>query len=327
MGMVFAASGIGGPEKLLLLGYTNWTDPHGYCWPSEQRLADDCGISRSTVQRSKRKLIKLNLIKSVRRVNPKTGDPISNLTRVNLPLLASMARKGATYDDNMIALITFDDDDQGAPEETLTGTPDAPETPSDLLTHQSDSDPESNRLRPRVNLTPTPSQSDSQSLIDPEGISLSGDDALEGEATDEREKRAARNNDQAPAVPEQRAGIENVVDADAMTAALPGLGYADALELAPLVADALAAGWTTAGLYEYLAARCDTNRVSFPPAIYRKHLKALPAPQAAAPAAPKATRAELIAACSSCDEYGQITTGSGVAICKHAEAAAALAAA
>ncbi|MGP3991281.1 helix-turn-helix domain-containing protein [Streptomyces sp. 3N207] len=31
---------------------------YGYCWPSEERLADDCGISRNTVQRSERKLLK-----------------------------------------------------------------------------------------------------------------------------------------------------------------------------------------------------------------------------------------------------------------------------
>ncbi|WP_327687350.1 helix-turn-helix domain-containing protein [Streptomyces sp. NBC_00467] len=50
MGMVFAAGELDGSEKLLLLSYTNWTDPYGFCWPSEERLADDCGTSRSTVQ-------------------------------------------------------------------------------------------------------------------------------------------------------------------------------------------------------------------------------------------------------------------------------------
>lgn len=188
MGMVFAAEGLDGSEKLLLLAYTNWTDPYGYCWPSEKRLADDCGTSRSTVQRAKRKLAQRKLLKSVRRVDGR-GEPISNLTRVNLPLLASMARsKAASYDDDLINAITFEDDTQGAPEQTLKGTPDDPEPPADLLMPQSDSyppqgsdllkgrfdsDPESNRLTPGVNLTPTPSQSDSQSRIDPEGISLS----------------------------------------------------------------------------------------------------------------------------------------------------------
>lgn len=166
MGMVFAAEGLDGSEKLLLLGYTNYTDPHGYCWPSEARLADDCGTSRSTVQRTKRKLAGRALIKSVRRVD-RRGEPISNLTRVNLPLLASMARTRTQYDDNLIDAITFADDTQGDPERTLRGTPDTPERPSDLLTRQSDADPESDRRRPGVDLTPTPSQIDSQSLTDP----------------------------------------------------------------------------------------------------------------------------------------------------------------
>lgn len=167
MGMVFAAAGLDGSEKLLLLGYTNYTDPHGYCWPSEERLADDCGTSRSTVQRAKRKLAARNLVKSVRRSNPKTGEPISNLTRVNLPLLASMARGKAEYDDNLIDAISFEDDSQDDPASTLEGTPDDPEPTSDLLKGHSDSYPESNRLVPRVNMTPTPGQSESQSLTDP----------------------------------------------------------------------------------------------------------------------------------------------------------------
>ncbi|MFJ9634945.1 helix-turn-helix domain-containing protein [Streptomyces sp. NPDC101175] len=169
MGMVFAAEGLDGSEKLLLLGYTNWTDPYGYCWPSEERLADDCGISRSTVQRSKRKLVQKKLLKSVRRTS-KSGQPISNLSRVNLPKLSSMARTQRTYDDNLIDQITFDDDSQGDPESTLRGTPDHPETPSDLLTHHSDSYQESDRIVGRVRSNRGQSQTDSQSLTYPSVI-------------------------------------------------------------------------------------------------------------------------------------------------------------
>lgn len=154
MGLVFAADGLDGSEKLLLLGLTNYTDPHGYCWPSEARLADECGTSRSTVQRVKRKLAARGLVKSVRRVNPKTGEPISNLTRVNLRMLESMSRGGKAYDDDIVDALTF-------------------ESASDLLKGHSDSglqsDPgyESDWSRPRVKMTPTLSQNDSQSLIDP----------------------------------------------------------------------------------------------------------------------------------------------------------------
>jgi hypothetical protein len=152
MAMVFAAEGLDGGEKLLLLAYTNYTDPHGYCWPSEQRLADDCGTSISTVARQKRSLKAKKLLKSVRRINPKTGEPISNLSRVNLPLLASMSRPNRRYDDNLMQQISFDDDHQDG---------------SDLLKCHYDGYPLSDRQVPPVKMTGTPGQSDSQSLTDP----------------------------------------------------------------------------------------------------------------------------------------------------------------
>ncbi|MFE3152801.1 helix-turn-helix domain-containing protein [Streptomyces sp. NPDC059218] len=261
MGMVFAAEGLDGSEKLLLLGYTNWTDPYGYCWPSEERLVDDCGTSRSTVQRAKRKLVEKRLLKSVRRKNSK-GEPISNLSRVNLPLLASMARAEKTYDDNLIDQITFDDDTQGDPEATLRGTPDNPEPPSDLLKHHSDSYPESNRLVPRVKMTHVgKSQNDSPSLKDPEGISLSGDGPVPG---GEREA----------AVPEP-AGADVVVDAYEAAAGRPLLNgtratlRAQAVELlaagrpvewvAARAAEMPANGWTD------LIKHCERSRVPLLP--------------------------------------------------------------
>jgi DNA-binding MarR family transcriptional regulator len=108
--MVLEAEGLDGPEKLLLIAYCNRTDDHGYCWPGQQRLADDCGTSIATVKRVKKKLVEKKLIASQRRLNPKTGEPISNLTRVNIELLAAMKRSGRDYDDNVIEQITFDDD-------------------------------------------------------------------------------------------------------------------------------------------------------------------------------------------------------------------------
>ncbi|WP_128381245.1 helix-turn-helix domain-containing protein [Streptomyces cavernae] len=166
IGLVFEAKDLDGSEKLLLLALTNYTYIYGYCWPSEGRLAADCGTSRSTVQRVKRKLAARGLVKSVRRVNPRTGEPISNLTRVNLPLLAAMRQEPRQYQDNLFEAITFDDDSQGDPAGSLAGTPDSPE-PFDLLIRQNDAYPESNWSRPRRNVTPTQPQDDAQSLIDP----------------------------------------------------------------------------------------------------------------------------------------------------------------
>ncbi|MFF7240298.1 helix-turn-helix domain-containing protein [Streptomyces collinus] len=105
--MVLEAEGLDGPEKLLLIAYCNRTDDHGYCWPGQQRLAADCGTSPATVKRVKKKLIEKKLIASQRRLDPKTGEPITNLTRVNLELLAAMKRKPTDYDDNVIERITF----------------------------------------------------------------------------------------------------------------------------------------------------------------------------------------------------------------------------
>lgn len=132
MAMVFAAKGIPGPEKTLLLAFTNFTDAHGYCWPGEQRLADMTGTSVRTVRRSRAKLIELRLIKSVRR-NEK-GEPTTNLTRVNLRLLASMRRPERVYDDNLVERLSFEGTD--SPEGTEGGALD-PEAPPDLLTGQS----------------------------------------------------------------------------------------------------------------------------------------------------------------------------------------------
>lgn len=158
MAMVFRAEDMDGGEKLLLLAYTNYTDPNGYCWPSEQRLADICGTSLSTVARQKRGLKAKGLLKSVRRINPKTGEPISNLSRINLPLLESMRRPDRGYDDDLVQQITFDDDPAGAHQQGI-----------DLLKCHSDGYPLSDRQVPPVKTTGTPRQSDSQSLSDPSG--------------------------------------------------------------------------------------------------------------------------------------------------------------
>lgn len=249
MGMVFAAGGLDGSEKLLLLAYTNWTDPYGYCWPSEDRLVDDSGTSRSTVQRTKRKLLKKNLLKSVRRKNSK-GEPISNLSRVNLPLLASMKRPETVYDDNLIDQITFDDDTQGDPEATLRGTPDNPEPPSDLLTRHSDSYPESNRLLPRVKMTHVGmSQNDSLSLKDPEGISLSGPGSPSGDA-DRVGEREAATPDGTPSMAKAGTPVDVVADAYAAALGRP-LSASSKGRLRKQAGELLAAGYPV----EWVAAR------------------------------------------------------------------------
>ncbi|MFF0698412.1 helix-turn-helix domain-containing protein [Streptomyces tendae] len=166
--MVLEAEGLDGPEKLLMIAYCNRTDDHGYCWPGQQRLADDCGTSPATVKRVKKKLIEKKLIASQRRLDPKTGEPITNLTRVNLELLAAMRRKPTDYDDNVIEQLTFaanaplPQKKRKAPKgsgqsadqvmaQDEPGPVDNADTPTDLLMGQDEPDPQ-------LKMSPAPGQ-------------------------------------------------------------------------------------------------------------------------------------------------------------------------
>ncbi|MGY0065202.1 helix-turn-helix domain-containing protein (plasmid) [Streptomyces sp. LZ34] len=157
MAMVFAAGGIEAKERLLLLAYTNRCDAHGYCWPGEDRLVEETGMSASTVRRAKKNLINMGLIKSLRR--PDT----SNLTRVNIALLASMKRPKRDYDDNLVERIAFTDPaatpSKGAP--TYSGTT------SDLRTVHSDLDHRSSCSGGQVRLTCGPGQPDLETVREP----------------------------------------------------------------------------------------------------------------------------------------------------------------
>jgi hypothetical protein len=276
MSLVFAADGLDGSEKLLLLALTNYTDPHGYCWPSEARLADDCGTSRSTVQRTKRKLAGRSLVKSVRRVNPKTGEPISNLTRVNLPLLASLSRSGNAYDDDLIDRITFDDDSQGDPASTLTGTPDDPYTPGDLLKGHSDSSLDSNRRRPRVNMTPTLGQNDAESITDPEEdptyLPAVAEPPAAPAATEGVGGETSTNNGDQAAV---------FVDALPYRGQVPGRSTRD--RLTARVAEAFTAGWSPRALHRHLTD--GTQSAQSLTGVYLHRMAQLPDPSTVAAAA------------------------------------------
>jgi hypothetical protein len=149
--MVLEAEGLNGPEKLLLIAYCNHTDGRGYVTAGIPRLADETGTSERTVKRVNAQLKAKKLIKSVRRVNPRTGEPTTNLTRVNLALLASMKRPEREYDDSLIEALTFPEDE--AAESSQVSTGDNLAQGSDLLIGQSDT-------YLGDNLAPTPGQSD-----------------------------------------------------------------------------------------------------------------------------------------------------------------------
>src|SRR5690606_39277420 len=56
---VFDADTLTGSEKLVLLAYCNYTDPHGYCWPGIDRIADMTGLSRRGVLKIRKQLIEI----------------------------------------------------------------------------------------------------------------------------------------------------------------------------------------------------------------------------------------------------------------------------
>jgi hypothetical protein len=149
--MVLAAEGLNGSEKLLLIAYCNHTDGRGYVTAGIPRLADETGTSERTVKRVNAALKEKKLIKSKRRVDPRTGEPIPNLTRVNLNLLAEMKRPERDYDDSLIEALTFESDATDTSAQVSAG--DDLAQGSDLLMGQSDPDPS-------ANLSPTRCQSD-----------------------------------------------------------------------------------------------------------------------------------------------------------------------
>ncbi|MFI6645666.1 helix-turn-helix domain-containing protein [Streptomyces sp. NPDC050504] len=149
---VFAAGGIPGSDRLVLLAYANYADAYGYCWPGIERVADDCGVSASTVKRARARLTKNKIIKSVRRIDAR-GEPITNLTRLNLPLLEAMKRAPRIYNDNLVNRISFEPDPPYAGSVTS-------ELAADLLMGQVEPDL-------GVNLTPPTGQIDPLTISDP----------------------------------------------------------------------------------------------------------------------------------------------------------------
>ena len=161
--LVLGADGLSASEKLLLIAYCNHTDAHGYCWPGIARLADETGMSVRTVHRTNSALRAKGLIKSVRRVNPRTGEPITNLTRINLALLASMQRPAGDYGDNLLEEITFDE-----------------HNPSDLLMCHSDTPQVSNWHGVGDRLAPKPSEETSEEPPPPPSSSSSAASGADG---------------------------------------------------------------------------------------------------------------------------------------------------
>ena len=115
---VFDADTLTGSEKLVLLAYCNYTDPHGYCWPGIDRIADMTGLSRRGVLKIRKQLIERGLLATASRVG-RGGARKTNITRVNLSGLKALRRPEKSYSDDVIAELNFNTD----PSETRSDQP------------------------------------------------------------------------------------------------------------------------------------------------------------------------------------------------------------
>jgi hypothetical protein len=121
MQMVFDAGDLTSGEKSVLLAYCNFTDPHGYCWPGVERIADMTGFSDRGVKKIRKALIERGLLATSSRVNAQ-GVRTTNITRVNLERLAAMRMPEKTYKDNVVHELEFNDTTPEQPKCT-EGTP------------------------------------------------------------------------------------------------------------------------------------------------------------------------------------------------------------
>ncbi len=104
--LVFNATGIKGPEVLLLLAVCDNTDAHGHCTSGIKRLAHKTGTSESTVKATIKRLEANNLLKKLERRDGK-GVSQHNVYRVNLDLLRSMHDPYFDDSDNIIEQLQF----------------------------------------------------------------------------------------------------------------------------------------------------------------------------------------------------------------------------
>lgn len=291
MAMVFAADGIEAKERLLLLAYTNRCDDHGFCWPGEDRLVAETGMSASTLRRAKKALTDMGLVKSIRR--PDT----SSMTRINLKMLASMRRPHRSYDDNLIEKFGFAEDVE----------PDQ-DDPSDLRTGHLDLAVRSSCTGGQVILTPGPGQDDLKTLsepsVNPPSPSIPHSDVAPGVQEGGGGGDAARSQDDTEAAV--------FVDALPYGGRLPG--PSQRAHLIGTVTRALGAGWTQQALRGQLTR--ETGSAKSLAAVYRHRLDPaeLPAPTAPLLLPEQRAASPMRPCCPECQR--PLATGSLAVLCR-----------
>ena len=90
-------------EKLVLLAITDFVnDEKGYAWPSQETLATKTGLSRQTVNKVIKRLVRRNILISMRR--SEKGKSTSNLYRINHVALADTQTNNVAQNDNQVSI-------------------------------------------------------------------------------------------------------------------------------------------------------------------------------------------------------------------------------
>ena len=90
-------------EKLVLLAITDFVnDEKGYAWPSQETLAAKTGLSRQTVNKVIKRLVRRNILISMRR--SEKGKSTSNLYRINHVALVDTQTKNVAQNDNEVSI-------------------------------------------------------------------------------------------------------------------------------------------------------------------------------------------------------------------------------
>lgn len=278
---VFDAEGLSPSEKLYLLALTNFTDTHGYCYPGVKRLCAMTGLARASVSRIRRDLIDRNLLVRHRR-GAKT-----NLYRVNLGKLETMAAPAREDDDTVIALEFADEpapapvlEPRVEPVEPAPAAPepwlapvddpaaDAPDAPSAVPPRSCGTDPSMSHHETSTGLTVrhSTSQHDPRSFSGPSCDPASMQRADAATAPSVRAdaclpaEDSPDNTDQDGHLEAARKILENVQ--------VPGLKPSDRRTVVRLhkrrVAARLAAGWNAADLQQQLESDCGGGRLYNP---------------------------------------------------------------
>ena len=294
--LVLEASGLKPQEKAVLTAFCNHTDPSGKTFAGEQRLMREAGMSRSTFQEWRARLVERELLISKRK-GRKGGGRTTSDTWVNLAALRAARDPFFARED------TDRPEDENPFSQVKGNGPEARAEGGAMARRRGPkgggNGPEARAINgPEARATQARRPGPDPSVI-PQGESLSGDSSVAPDASvsvevvsDEREA-AAPDNDGPVVVPSPSSaagrgsseGDAPARAAELLVSDLPGrLGRASVRRLAPLAAAALADGYTPETLRAELGELVDVSRINNRaalPGLYERALGDLPPAPAA----------------------------------------------